>query len=80
MKYRVLMIVENLPVPFDRRAYDLAQYYATDKTKTMLKTLRFPGHCFKPPRSRRKPLFRAILMRMNRPKPRALAFEDLQIV
>jgi hypothetical protein len=72
--------VGGIPVPFDRRAYDLAQYYAADKTKTMLKTLRFPGHCFKPLRSRRKPLFRAILMRMNRPKPRALAFDDLQIV
>ena len=71
--------VRGIPVPFDRRAYDLAQWYATDKTKTMLKTLRFPGHCFKPPR-KKKALFRAILMRMNRPNPRALAFDDVQIV
>jgi hypothetical protein len=47
--------VGGIPVPFDRRAYDLAEYYATDKTKTMLKTFRFPGHCFKPPRSRKRP-------------------------
>ena len=34
--------VGGLPRPLDRRAYDLMQYVPTDKTKTMLKTLRFP--------------------------------------
>lgn len=46
--------------------------------KTMLSTLRFRGGCFG---SRRFAIgkVKAILIRCNRPKPRALAFDDLQI-
>ena len=55
--------VGGIPVPFDRRAYDLAcddcHCYETDKTKTMLKTLRFSGHCLQGPN--RQILFKAIL-------------------
>jgi dienelactone hydrolase len=70
--------VGGIPVPFDRRAYDLDQWYDTDKTKTMLKTLRFSGRCLQI--TNKKILFRAILVRMNRSKPRPLAFDDLQII
>jgi hypothetical protein len=60
--------VGGLSPPFD--------YGST--TKSMLSTLRFPVHCFVP--SKRKPMFSAILLRFNRSKARALAFDDLQIV
>lgn len=76
--------VGGLPRPLDRRAYDLGEWYATDKTKTMLRTLRFPIDCFKtPPRSRRRFDNRrvvAVRLRLNRADKRALAFDDLQIV
>jgi hypothetical protein len=69
--------VGGLPDAFFRRSYDLAQWYASGKTKTMPRTLRFPGHCFQ---KGRKGMFRAVRMRMNRRKARPLAFDDLQIV
>lgn len=47
-------------------------------TKSMLSTLRFPVSCFH--LSRRERVARAILLRLNRKKARALAFDDLQIV
>jgi hypothetical protein len=77
--------VGGLPRPLDRRAYDLANAWDhRDKTKTMLKTLRFPVSCFKsPPRSRKKFDPRrvvAVRLRPNRADKRALAFDDLQIV
>ena len=76
--------VGGLPRPLDRRAYDLMQYYQTDKTKTMLTTLRFPIDCFKSsPRSKitfNARRVRAVLLRLNRQDKRALAFDDLQIV
>ena len=76
--------VGGLPRPLDRRTYDLGEWYATDKTKTMLRTLRFPVHCFKmPPKSRRKFDPRrivAVRLRLDRADKRALAFDDLQIV
>jgi hypothetical protein len=76
--------VGGLPRPLDRRAYDLMQKYATDKTKTMLTTLRFPIVCFKsPPKSRTTfdpKRVRAVLLRLNRQDKRALGFDDLQIV
>jgi hypothetical protein len=76
--------VGGAPRPLDRRTYDLAQWYETDKTKTMLTTLRFPIDCFKsPPRARKrfnKARVRAVLLRMNRQDNRAFAFDDLQIV
>ncbi len=73
--------VGGLPRPYARRTYDLVQWYHTDKTKTMLKTLRFKANCFRLGR----PRFgisgvRAILLRLNRGDQRALAFDDLQIV
>ena len=61
--------VGGLSLPFD--------YGPT--TKSMLSTLRFPVHCFVPSK-RQKPVFSAILLRFNRSKARAIAFDDLQIV
>ncbi len=76
--------VGGLPRPLDRRVYDLGKYYATDKTKTMLKTLRFPIECFRTgrlPRRRFDPRqVQAVLLRLSRGDRRALAFDDLQIV
>jgi hypothetical protein len=77
--------VGGLPRPQDRRAFDLANpRYHTDKTKTMVKTLRFPGSCFvSPPKSRRPFDPRrvvAVRLRLDRMDKRALAFDDLQIV
>jgi hypothetical protein len=73
----------GLPRPLDRRVYDLAQWYATDKTKTMLRTLRFPAGCFRSP-APAKPFdvgqVVAILLRLDRRDGRALAFDDLQVV
>ena len=60
--------VGGLSLPFD--------YGST--TKSMLSTLRFPVHCFTT--SKRKAVVKAILLRLNHPKARALAFDDLQIV
>ncbi len=76
--------IGGLPRPLDRRAFDLAQWYATDKTKTMLKTLRFPVSCFKsPPKARRQfdpSRVVAVRLQLNHADRRALAFDDLQIV
>lgn len=75
--------VGGLPRPLDRRAWDLAQWYATDKTKTMLNTLRFPVHCFSAPPGRRRfniRRVRAALLKLDRGDGRAIAFDDLQIV
>ena len=76
--------VGGLPRPLDRRAWDLTQWYATDKTKTMLKTLRFPIACFRSTRVPRKQFnaakVRAVLLRLSRADKRALAFDDLQLV
>jgi hypothetical protein len=68
--------VGGIPIPFDRRSYDISQGYG-DKTKTMLKTLRFSSHCIQG--INRQILYNAILIRMDRTPPRALAFDDLQI-
>ena len=76
--------VGGLPRPQDRRAYDLAEWYATDKTKTMLKTLRFPASCFVSPPKSKKPFdpkrVVAVRLRLDRMDKRALAFDDLQFV
>jgi hypothetical protein len=60
--------VGGVPLPFD--------YGST--TKSMLSTLRFPADCFE--LSKRQTVIRAIVLRLNRPTPRPLAFDDLQIV
>jgi hypothetical protein len=60
--------VGGVPLPFDRGS----------STKSMLSTLRFPASCFQ--LSRQEQVVRAILLRLNRKKARALAFDDLQIV
>ena len=60
--------VGGVSLPFDRGG----------STKSMLSTLRFPVRCFH--LSRRELVPRAILLRLNRKKARALAFDDLQIV
>ena len=61
--------VGGVPLPFDRGA----------STKTMPKTLRFKVACFGLTRAQVRSV-RAIVLRLNRAKPRALAFDDLQIV
>lgn len=61
--------VGGVPLPFDRGG----------STKTMLKTLRFKVACFGLNRSQVRSV-RAVVLRLNRSKPRALAFDDLQIV
>lgn len=60
--------VGGVSLPFDRGG----------STKSMLSTLRFPVSCFHLGRRDLAP--RAILLRLNRKKARALAFDDLQIV
>ncbi|CAN5553355.1 hypothetical protein BH24GEM3_BH24GEM3_10950 [soil metagenome] len=72
--------VGGLPRPYDRRADDLARI-GSDRTKTMLLTLRFPARCFEQPRTRFDPSnIRAILLRTNRRDQRPLAFDMLQVV
>jgi hypothetical protein len=73
--------VGGLPLPYDRRADDLAMF-GSDFTKTMLKTLRFPISCIA---SRAERGFdvtkvRAIVLWMDRNDGRELAFDQLQIV
>lgn len=60
--------VGGVPLPFDRGG----------STKSMLSTLRFPIRCFELTKRQRR--IRAIVLRLNRSKARALAFDDLQIV
>jgi hypothetical protein len=59
----------GLPRPFDRFGW---------LTKTMLKTFRFPGHCFSGPRGKLEA--RALLLRLNRRGGRPIAFDVLQVV
>lgn len=61
--------VGGVPLPFDRGGV----------TKTMPKTLRFKVGCFGLTK-REANAVRAIWIRLSRSKPRALAFDDLQIV
>ena len=63
--------VGGIPIPIDRSTLD-------HKTKTMLKTLRFSGHCLQGTNT--EIFVKAIVLRINRPQHRALAFDDLQIV
>jgi hypothetical protein len=73
--------VGGLPRPFDRRAYDLAQWYATDKSKTMLRTLRFNPSCCKPAEGTMNlKQITALLVKLDRKAPVHLAFDDLQII
>jgi hypothetical protein len=64
--------VGGVPRPFDRTG---GTWLPT--TKTMPNTLRFPGTCFGLPARTR---IRAILLRLDGPQDRALAFDDLEIV
>jgi hypothetical protein len=59
--------VGGVSLPFDRGSV----------TKTMLSTLRFPAGCFE--LTKRQRVIRAIVLRL-RPRGRALAFDDLQII
>jgi hypothetical protein len=61
--------VGGVPLPFDRGS----------STKSMPKTLRFRVECFGLTK-RELSSVRAVVLRLNRTKPRALAFDDLQIV
>jgi hypothetical protein len=66
--------VGGLSRPFDRHAFD-------PKTKTMLSTYRFPGHCFAASEKRlRISAIRAVLLGLNRGDGRPIAFDDLEIV
>jgi hypothetical protein len=72
--------VGGLPRPFDRKAFDLAAYYQTDKTKTMLSTLRFPGRCFMAANKQLNvTAVIAVRLRLDRHDKRAIAFDDLEI-
>jgi dienelactone hydrolase len=73
--------VGGLTRPFGRRAFDLGQSYATDKTKTMLSTFRVPGHCFKEavPKLELTAIV-ALRLELDRLDRRPLAFDDLEIV
>ncbi len=75
--------VGGLPRPLDRRAFD-GPVWSDDLVKTMPNTFRFPSRCFKsPPRTKRRfdpTRVVAVLLRLNRPDGRAIAFDDLQIV
>jgi hypothetical protein len=72
--------VGGLPRPFPRRAFDLGRG-TPDKTKTMLSTFRFPGHCFAASEKRlRISRIRAIHLGLNRADGRPIAFDDLEIV
>ena len=70
----------DLARPFDRRVPDLARF-GVDRTKTLLGTVRFPADCF---RTARRALdlahVRAIVLRLDRPGGRKLAFDQLQVV
>jgi dienelactone hydrolase len=66
--------VGGLSPPQDRRDFDLDR---GDKTKTMLKTLRFPVSCFG--ETARQEVI-ALRIRLNRREPRPIAFDDIQIV
>ena len=61
--------VGGLPRPYPRNP---------GMIKTMLSTLRFCGACFTGARFQLKKVT-AILIRCDRPKPRAIAFDDLQV-
>jgi hypothetical protein len=64
--------VGGVPRPFDD---------PPGSTKSMMSTLRFPVSCFKPEEVKFEQRdVRAILIRFDRPDPRAIAFDVLQIV
>jgi hypothetical protein len=66
--------VGGLSRPFDRRAFD-------GKTKTMLSTFRFPGHCFQAANQQlRIAAIHAIYLGLNRGDGRPIAFDDVEIV
>jgi dienelactone hydrolase len=66
--------VGGMPRPFDRRAFD-------NKTKTMLSTFRFPGHCFAAAEPKlRIADIRAIHLNLDDGPNRPIAFDDLEIV
>jgi len=73
--------VGSLVRPYDRKSDDLADpEVATDLTKTMLATVRFPLGCFtRAPGSFDVHHVRALLIR-TRPDDRPIAFDQLQIV
>lgn len=73
--------VGGLPLPYDRRADDLA-LFSEDFTKTILKTLRFPVSCIAERAERGFDVtkIRAIVLWMDRNDGRELAFDQLQIV
>jgi hypothetical protein len=72
--------VGGLPRPFDRKAFDLSNLVA-DKSKTMLRTLRFNPSCCKPAEGTiNLKQIAAILVKLDRKAPVPLAFDDLQII
>ena len=69
----------GLPRPYDRRTFDAAAGNA-DRTKTMLKTQRFPVSCFDGPATFDMTKVRAVVLQLDRGDNRAIALDQLQIV
>jgi dienelactone hydrolase len=69
----------GLPRPYDRRSFDVATGRA-DRTKTILKTQRFPAACFEAPPGFDIRDVRAIVLQLDRNDRRAIALDQLQIV
>ena len=70
----------DLPNPFDRSAADTSRF-GQDLTKTIPSTVRFPADCFvhaRPSIDLRR--IRSIVIRLNRPSTKAIAFDQLQVV
>ncbi len=71
--------VGGLPRPFDRRAFDVG-YSRPDKTKTMLSTFRFPGHCFAAAEPKLNIVaIQAIHLNLDGVINRPIAFDDLEV-
>jgi hypothetical protein len=68
--------VGGLPRPQDRRAFDIPKK-GSDLSKTMPKTFRFPAGCLG---ASPQDHVVALLLRLNRPGRRPLAFDDIEIV
>jgi dienelactone hydrolase len=68
--------VGGLPRPQDRRAHDIPKK-GSDLSKTMPKTFRFPAGCLG---ASPQDHVVALLLRLNRPGRRPLAFDDIEIV
>jgi hypothetical protein len=69
----------GLPRPYDRRTFDVAAGLS-DRTKTILKTQRFPATCFSGASAFDVRDVRAVVVQLDRGDRRAIALDQLQIV